>query len=266
MAPVHPIFESRFTPMQLYRWLVTLAAHFLLAMLSFASTEHVLTVFSIGDSTMADKPIDAGNPERGWCQALKTRVAANVRFENHAVNGRSSRSFRTEGRWQVVLDRLQPGDWVLIQFGHNDQKVESPERYSHAYTGYREHLSQYVRETRAKGAFPLLMTPIVRRNFNESGTLVDTHGAYPLVVRLLALELQVPFVDMQLLTERKLIELGPEQSRHLHLVYEPGEHPFFPDGKADNTHLSPQGAECYAKLFLDAIREQNLPLAELFIP
>lgn len=224
-----------------------------------------VSIYSIGDSTMADKPIENGNPERGWCQALKTQVVPGVRFENHAVNGRSSRSFLQEGRWQTVVDQLNPGDWVLIQFGHNDQKVKSPERYTNPYSGYRENLKRYVNETRAKGGFPLLMSSIVRRNFNEWGTLEDTHGAYPFVARMLALELDVPFVDMQCLTERTLIELGVEASRSLHLVYEPGEHPYFPDGKADNTHLSPIGAQRYAQLFLEAIREQQLPLARYFL-
>lgn len=223
----------------------------------------LVSIYSIGDSTMADKPTEEGNPERGWCQLLKTRVIKGVLFENHAVNGRSTKSFIDEGRWQVVLNKLEAGDWVLIQFGHNDQKMKSPERYTNPYTGYRYNLMKFVNEARSKGAFPILMSSIVRRNFNEEGTLEDTHGAYPLVARLLAQELDVPFVDMQWLTEQKINELGIEGSKKIHLVYEPGEHPFFPEGKTDNTHLSPFGAETYANLFIEDIRRQGLPLADL---
>ena len=227
-------------------------------------SQPLATIYAIGDSTMADKPTEGGNPERGWCQALKTMVIEDVSVENHAVNGRSSKSFIGEGRWQVVLDQLQSGDWVLIQFGHNDQKFKSPERYTNPYSGYRTNLLNFVEESRAKGAFPVLMSSIVRRNFNEWGTLEDTHGAYPFVARMLAQEMNVPFVDMQGLTETMINELGVEESKKIHLVYEPGEHPFFPEGKTDNTHLSPYGAETYANLFLDDIRRQNLPLHNLF--
>ena len=228
------------------------------------STKPLVSIFSIGDSTMADKPTEEGNPERGWCQALKTRVIEGVHFENHAVNGRSTKSFIDEGRWQVVVDKLQQGDWVLIQFGHNDQKNKSPERYTNPYSGYRYNLKKFVDESRAKGAFPILMSSIVRRNFNEWGTLEDTHGAYPMVARLLANELGVPFVDMQWITESKINELGIEASKQIHLVYEPGEHPFFPEGKTDNTHLSPYGADLYASLFITDLKKQNLPIAYLF--
>jgi len=227
-------------------------------------SQPLVSIYSIGDSTMADKPTEEGNPERGWCQALKSQVMDGVHFENHAVNGRSTKSFIDEGRWQVVLDKLQSGDWLLIQFGHNDQKIKSPERYTNPYTGYRYNLMKFVEESRAKGAFPILMSSIVRRNFNESGTLEDTHGAYPLVARLLAQELNIPFVDMQWLTEKKILELGQEASKSIHLVYAPGEHPFFPDGKTDNTHLSPYGADTYARLFIEEIQRQQLPLAHLF--
>jgi lysophospholipase L1-like esterase len=225
-----------------------------------------VTIFSIGDSTMADKPTDTGNPEWGWCQALKERIGSNVRFENHAVNGRSTRSFLTEGRWSTILELLQPGDWVLIQFGHNDQKEKSPERYTNPYTAYRMNLQRFVEDSRTRGAHPVLMSSIVRRHFNEQGTLIDTHGAYPFVARQLALELDVPFVDMQWLSESHIEALGPDASRELFLVFAPGEHPFFPDGKTDNTHLSAAGARTLADLFLEDIRKQNLAIANLFNP
>lgn len=223
-----------------------------------------VAIYSIGDSTMSDKATDTGTPEWGWCQALKGMVAEKVRFENHAVNGRSTKSFIGEGRWDAVKSKLKPGDWVLIQFGHNDQKIKSPERYTNPYSTYRYNLEKFIRESKELGAHPLLMSSIVRRNFNEHGTLEDTHGAYPWVARQLAREQDVPFVDMQILTENTILDLGQEESEKLHLIFEPGEHPYFPDGRKDNTHLSELGAHTYAKLFLDDIAAQQLELSKLF--
>src|SRR5688572_25070066 len=145
-----------------------------------------ITVFMIGDSTMADKPDPDRNPERGWGQLLPSFLDGEVTVVNRAVNGRSSRSFIDEGRWDAVLTALRPGDHVFIQFGHNDEKREDPARFADATTTYRRNLERFVSETRAKGAEPILLTPIVRRKFNASGALEDTHSAYPTVVREVA--------------------------------------------------------------------------------
>ncbi|MBC9797218.1 rhamnogalacturonan acetylesterase [Sinomicrobium weinanense] len=219
------------------------------------------TVYLIGDSTMADKPLEGGNPERGWCQLMPEFMTGNVTLENHAVNGRSSRSFISEGCWDKVLSRLKQGDYVFIQFGHNDQKFKDPSRYTNPYTGYRQNLEKFVQETREKGATPILFTSIVRRNFNEYGTLMDTHGDYPLVVRLVADDMDVPFIDLQRLTENLEISYGPERSEELHLWYTPGEIPFYPEGKQDNTHLSVKGAREVAGLAVETLKNMIPELA-----
>ncbi|MDT0644632.1 rhamnogalacturonan acetylesterase [Zunongwangia sp. F363] len=224
------------------------------------------TLYLIGDSTMSDKKDPEENPEHGWGQMLPQLMTSEINIKNHAVNGRSTRSFISEGRWERVKSKLQPGDFVFIQFGHNDQKIKDPERYTNPFTQYRANLEKFVRETREKGATPVLMSSIVRRNFNDEGTLVDTHGEYPLVIRMVAKDLEVPFIDMQLLTEQLEIAYGPEASKDLHLHLEPGEDPYEPDGRHDDTHLSEKGATIVASLALQEIAKQGLELKKFVKP
>ena len=212
------------------------------------------TLFLIGDSTMANKDNPDKNPEHGWGQMLPPLMTTGIEIQNHAMNGRSSKSFRTEGRWDKVEKQLKKGDFVVIQFGHNDQKVKDSTKFTNPYTQYRANLERYVNETRAKGATPILMTSIVRRDFTESGVLIDTHGNYPLVVRLVADAMKVPFVDMQLLTEQMEIDAGPEGSKKLHLHFKEGEVAYYPKGKDDDTHLSTLGAASVAKLALKGLK------------
>lgn len=215
-----------------------------------------ITIFTIGDSTMSDKINLDENPERGWCQLLPKFLNDNVIVKNCAVNGRSSRSFITEGRWDSVYKQLNKGDYVFIQFGHNDQKIMDSKRFTNPHTTYRYNLIKFVVESREKGAIPVLFTSIVRRKFNENGTLIDTHGAYPLETRLVAQEYDVPFVDLQYLTEKMEESYGVEDSKKLHLHYQPNEIGYYPDGKEDNTHLSVLGATEVAKLAANALGEE----------
>ncbi|HEX7585317.1 MAG TPA: rhamnogalacturonan acetylesterase [Prolixibacteraceae bacterium] len=145
------------------------------------ASEKRITVFTIGDSTMANKKVDVF-PETGWCQAFPAFVDQSVKIKNRAVNGRSSKSFISEGRWKEVLGSLQEGDYVFIQFGHNDAKIQDSMRYTEPFTTYAQNLERFIRESREKGATPILFTPIVRRKF-ENGFLTDTHGNYPVAMR-----------------------------------------------------------------------------------
>lgn len=218
------------------------------------------TLFLIGDSTMSNKENPDKNPEHGWGQVLGQFMTNGIEIQNHAMNGRSSKSFRTEGRWATVEEQLKKGDYVIIQFGHNDQKVKDSTKFTNPYTQYRANLERYVNEARTKGATPILMTSITRRNFNENGVLVDTHTDYPLVARMVANDLKVPFVDMQLLTEQMEIAYGPENSKKLHLHFKEGENAYYPKGKADDTHLSRLGAETVAKLALKDLKGLKIGL------
>ena len=226
--------------------------------------EKPVVIYAIGDSTMADKENPEVNPEHGWGQVLPSFFNANVTIKNHAVNGRSTRSFINEKRWDSVYNKLQKGDYVFIQFGHNDQKDNDPKRYTNPYTTYRNNLIRFVEEARSKEAIPVLFTSIVRRNFNENGTLVDTHGAYPLVVRLVAQEYNVPLVDAQYITEQLEEIYGVEPSKKLHLHFLPGEVSYYPEGKDDNTHLSKLGATEVAKRIVKELG-QKVPALQDFM-
>ena len=239
----------------------------ILALLSCNSIEnskknHHVTIYTIGDSTMANKPDPDKNPERGWGQVLSQFFNDDVIIKNHAVNGRSTKSFKETGLWKPVLDSLKKGDYLLIQFGHNDAKETDPSRYTNPQTAYRYNLIQYVEEARSKGAIPIILSSIARRKFNEQGTLLDAHGNYTLITRLVAQEMKVPFIDMQYLTENLEMKYGKEGSKKLHLHYEPKEIDYYPDGKKDDTHLSVLGATEIAKIFIAEIKKQNLPLAK----
>jgi lysophospholipase L1-like esterase len=167
--------------MKLLRYLLCAVA--LLSLHSCSDDKLHITINIFGDSTMADK-IPEVYPETGWCQVLDDYFDESVTISNHAVNGRSSRSFIDENRWQLVLDSLKPGDFVFIQFGHNDEKEYDPERYTTPFGTYTENLHRFISETVERGAMPVLFTPIVRRKFFESGLLEHTHGDYPEAVRI----------------------------------------------------------------------------------
>lgn len=223
-----------------------------------------ITIYTIGDSTMANKPNPDENPERGWAQVLPQFFNENVLVKNHAVNGRSTRSFINEKRWDSVYNQLNKGDYVFIQFGHNDQKENDSTRYTNPHTAYRQNLIRLVEDSRRKGAIPILFTSIVRRNFNEHGTLVDTHGSYPQEVRLVANEYEVPLIDLQYETELLEASLGIDGSKKLHLHYAPNEIGYYPEGKEDDTHLSILGAKEVAKLVVKNL-EKEIPIFTNYI-
>jgi len=218
----------------------------------------VITVYTIGDSTMANKKAEV-YPETGWGQLFQNYFDSKVRVSNHAVNGRSSKSFIDEGRWKIVLDSLKRGDYLFIQFGHNDEKADKPAVYTDPQTSYRQNLEKYISESRAKGATPILLTSIVRRKFDESGKLVETHGKYPDAVREVAAEFKVKLIDMQLLTQTLINSLGDEPSKKLYLWTKPDS--IFPVGRKDNTHLSVEGATTYAGLVAFDVKKMKIPLS-----
>ena len=218
-------------------------------------------LFLAGDSTMAEKAPPPKNPERGWGEALSYFFKDSVVVDNRALNGRSSLSFRTEGHWDRLLGDLRAGDWVLIQFGHNDEKAEDPSRYAAPQTDYRANLTRFVEEARARGARPILATSIVRRKFDEAGHLTPTHGQYPAVVREVGTTLEVPVLDLEQKTERFIEKLGPADSIPFFLHPTEGQFARFPEGKKDDTHLSIFGASVIAQMAVESLRAQEVPLA-----
>ena len=251
---------------------VLLSLFFLLS--AFKADRPVLTIFMIGDSTMANKNITGGNPERGWGMMLPGFFSEEVRIDNHAMNGRSSKSFIDEGRWDKVISQVKKGDYVIIQFGHNDEKPKA-DRHTDPGTTFDANLSRFVNETRAKGGIPILCNAIVRRNFvrpldesiskdtrhdagevkqpQEGDTLYDTHGAYIESPRNVAKKLNVPFIDMNKITHDLVEGLGPVESKKLFMFVEPDQVPAFPKGREDNTHLNVYGARVIAGLAVEAI-------------
>ena len=220
------------------------------------------TVYTIGDSTMANKKDPDRNPEHGWAQVLQPFFKENIVIENKAVNGRSTKSFINEKRWDSIYKKLKKGDYVFIEFGHNDEKIEDSTRYTNPHTAYRYNLIRFVKETREKGATPVLLTSIARRNFNEKGVLVPTHGDYPLETRLVAQEYKVPFIDLEYYTEVLEQSYGPEKSKQLHLHFKAGQNPFYDKDKADDTHLSLLGATKIAQIVIDQIKVLEDPSLE----
>mgnify|MGYP001089242522 FL=1 len=246
------------------------------------TTDRTVTIFMIGDSTMANKSLNGGNRERGWGHVLGGFFSEEVHVDNHAVNGRSSKSFIDEGRWAVVLDKIKPGDYVFIQFGHNDEKADSA-RHTEPGTTFDDNLRRFVKETREKGGIPVLFNSIVRRSFGhnehavaeddmrkdmskdtmaeEGNVLVDTHGKYLDSPRRVAEELEVPFVDMNKITHDLVEGLGTEASKKLFMWIPEGVCAACPKGRADNTHLNVYGARTIAGLTVDVIAEKVPALA-----
>ena len=220
------------------------------------------TIYGIGDSTMANKVKPEENPERGWGQMLPLFFNDNITIDNRAVNGRSTRSFIAEKRWDDILKTLKKGDYVFIQFGHNDQKEKDSTRYTNPHTAYRHNLIRFVTETRAKGATPIIFSSIVRRNFNEKGVLISTHGEYTMEARLVAQEYKVPFIDMEYYTELLEQSYGPEKSKQLHLHYKAGEIPYYKEDKADDTHLGVKGATEVAKIAVEELKKTKLDIVK----
>ena len=194
--------------------------------LSFATPVKKVTIWMIGDSTMASKKPER-KPESGWGVEFAQFVKNGVVVKNKAASGRSTKSFIAEKRWKAVLDSIQPGDFVIIQFGHNDQRKDSLV-YADANTTYKELLKKYIKETREKGGKPVICTPVVRRHFDGNGNLLDTHGDYPKVVRTVARETKTPLVDMEALTRKLVTDLGTEKSKDLFTMRKNG---------LDSTHL-----------------------------
>jgi lysophospholipase L1-like esterase len=218
----------------------------------------------VGDSTMADKPPLPVFPERGWGQLLREFMLEPARLVNHAANGRSTRRFVDEGRWAHLLTQLATGDFVIIQFGHNDQKDDDPRRYAPAQTDFKAYLRSFIADVRAKGATPVLATSVARRKFGKDARVVQTLGDYPQALRDVAAETGVALIDMNVLTTEQIQALGPEASKALFMHIPPGRYDALPQGRVDDTHYVEQGARATAALAVQALRQQVPALRSWF--
>lgn len=244
------------------RRLIALAGFFTL--LSFLSPERHIKVWLIGDSTMADKEVRA-YPETGWGMPFAHFFDSTVTVDNRAKNGRSTKSFIEEGLWQPVVDHLQPGDYVFIQFGHNDEVKEKVGRYT-TPDEFKTNLTRYVNESRSKGAIPILLTPVARRSFDEQGHIRESHPVYSDLVRQVATATRTPLIDLDEKSMTLLGQFGPENSKWLYNYLDPNEHPNYPEGHKDDTHFSELGARKMAEIVLMEVKNLHLDLANHIRP
>lgn len=218
-----------------------------------------IVVYLAGDSTVCDQE---NSPYAGWGQALGCFFKKGVSISNHAYSGRSSKSFIEEGRLAKILENIKEGDYLFIQFGHNDQKDDK--RYTEANTTYKIMLKVYIDEARKRGAVPVLVTPVARRHFDENGKIVGSglHFGYPQAMRELAEKENVFLIDLLQMSSQLYEKLGVEESKKLFVHAKPGEYPQFPEGVEDNTHLNMYGAYEIAKLVVEGIKKVDLKLKE----
>ncbi len=213
-----------------------------------ATGEKAFTIHLMGDSTMAPKDLSGGNPERGWGMMFPNFLDGQVEVINYAQNGRSTKSFIDLGIWDEVKANLREGDYVFIEFGHNDSKESDPARYAPAFGAYRDNLRMFIGSIREAGAHPVLLTPVSRRWFKEGGLDLNCHGDYPAAMKQVAKETGTPLLDMLELTQKWLVSIGDEASRPYYMIIH----------KNDNTHTTARGARKLASLACEAIRASDL--------
>src|SRR4051794_10715321 len=229
-------------------WKAAICLVVIISAMAFIKGDKKITVFMVGDSTMSNKEKSA-YPETGWGMPFSIFFDSTVDVDNVAQNGRSPRSFIEENRWQQVMDNLQEGDYVFIQFGHNDEVKEKVGRYT-TPEEFSANLERFVKDTRSKKAIPVLITPVARRKFDSTGKLVNTHEVYAELVKNVAAKQQVPLIDLNEKSMALLQQLGPDDSKFLFDYLTPGEHPNYPSGKQDNTHFNELGARKMAEIVL----------------
>ena len=210
------------------------------------------TVYIIGDST-----VENGNdPYYGWGGQLAEYIP-EMRLDNHAFSGRSSKSFWDEKRFEPVAAGMRSGDLLLICFGHNDEK-DDKERHTDPETTFPAMLMRYVNAARAAGAVPVLCTSVSRNYFAENGFVMYTHGGYPLAARALCAKEKIALIDLETMTRDLLRSIGAQKACELFVNIPAGEDPRFPDGVADRTHFNLGGARRVAGMVADALKEQRL--------
>lgn len=216
-----------------------------------------ITLHLIGDSTCAPKA-ENKRPETGWGEKLALFFDRNTTIKNYAKNGRSTRTFIEEHLWDTVYINLKRGDYVFIQFGHND---EVPEKTSYTKPeDFVANLTRFITDTRSKEAVPILLTPVCRRRFDENGNFYDTHGKYSAITRQVAKETGAALIDMHTISMAILVQYGEKESAKLFLHCAPGECPNYPNGTEDNTHFNDHGATITADMLSKAISSQKIAL------
>lgn len=204
------------------------------------------TIYWAGDSTVQYNSKET-YPQTGLGQALSLYLRPDIIIKNHAKNGRSTKSFMDEGRIAPIYDAITAGDFLFVQFGHNDEKIEDPERYTDPESEFRDNLERFVNAARNKKANPVFITPVARRHFDENNTLKESaHKPYSKAMKEVGARLTVPVIDLEDITIKLIEEAGVEESRTWYMNFDSGVYENYPDGSSDDTHLSETGAKKYA--------------------
>jgi lysophospholipase L1-like esterase len=213
------------------------------------------TIFWAGDSTVQTNYYMT-YPQTGIGQAFLLYIKDNYRVENHAKNGRSTKSFIDEGRLDNIEARIKEGDFLFIQFGHNDEKINDPSRYTHPFTTFKDNLGKFIDTARSHGAYPVLITPLERRCFDENGVLgLGQHGDYVKGMKQAAAEYNVPLIDLYEKSRESLKDAGEKMSRRWYMYFEDGLYENYPDGSKDNTHQRYDGAVHWAGIIAEELKK-----------
>lgn len=224
-----------------------------------------MKIYYAGDSTCARYSI-VNFPQTGIGQGLELYVKPEIRIENHAVGGRSTKSFIDEGRLKVIEEEIREGDFLFIQFGHNDEKINDPARYTTPFGTYKENLKQYIQVARTAGAVPILITPVERRCFVDAWKLGEgEHGEYVAGMKQTAEEEQVLLIDLYSKSRAKMEEAGAVETTRWFMHLAKGEYPSCPQGVVDNTHLNQTGARIFAGLVAEGLKEAGGIYSELLV-
>ena len=228
-----------------------------LAYLEIERVEDRPTIFLCGNSTVVDQD---NEPWASWGQMIPRFFTDAVCFANYAESGERTDTFIAAGRLKKLLTQMKAGDWIFLEFGHNDQKLKGPGKG--AFYSFMTWLKEFVDEARARGAHPVLVTPTCRRSFDAAGRIVNTHEDYPDAMRFLAEREQIPLIELNEMTRTLYEALGVERSKRAFVHYPAGTYPGQRTAFEDNTHFNPYGAYQIAKCVIEGMRQLDLPLVQ----
>ena len=222
-----------------------------------------MKIYMMGDSTMKYNNFFT-YPQCGWGQGLELFLKDGITISNHAENGRSTKSFIDEGRFDKILEEIKPNDYVICAFGHNDEKIQDPLRYTEPFGSFQKNLDYFAKEVEKKKARIVFATSITRHSF-VNGVCQDTHGDYPKAMMEYAEANGYTCIDLNKKTLDLYNSLGEENTKRFHMIFGPNRYANYMDGKDDHSHLVLEGAVNVAYLFVREILKSNDPIKECFI-
>ncbi len=221
------------------------------------------TIFWAGDSTVKTNKF-VTFPQTGIGQAFDRYTRQGVVISNHAENGRSTKSFIDESRLAYIYDEITEGDFLFIQFGHNDEKIKDPARYTDPHGEFIVNLGKFINVARNKKAYPVLITPVERRLFDENGNLKPSeHAEYVIGMKEAGEKFDVPVIDLYEMSRDFLSKIGDEQSKQYYMILKKGEAAWCPEGQVDNSHLKYEGAMIYAGMIAKGLADLGGIYADL---